>query len=163
MSDMNTWTGIGRVARDGELKYTQGGTAVLNFSMAVNRSIPPKDGGEWKNEASFIDVTVWGKLAESKAQSIVKGKQVAVKGELRQDRWEQDGQARSKLYIVAETIQPLGDPRKKDQAEQGEQPGQGLDLGYGRQPPSGARPPVAHPAGTGQPLFDDDFSDDIPF
>lgn len=159
MSDMNTWIGIGRVARDGELKYTQGGAAVLNFAIAVNRSIPPKDGGEWKNEASFIEITVWGKLAESKAQSIVKGKQVAVQGEIRQDRWEQDGQSRSKLYIVAESIQALADPRKKDQDGQPEQGGQGLDLGYGRQPPAGARKAGPQQQGT----LDDKFADDIPF
>lgn len=144
MSDTNIVVEIGRATRDGELKFLNSGIAVLNFSIAVNRSIPPKDGGEWKNEASFFDVQAWGKLAESKNKSIVKGKQLCIRGELRQDRWEQDGQARSKVYIVAESIQPLADPRAQDSADH-ETNGQ-------------ARTGTARPA-----AVQTDFPDDIPF
>jgi len=145
MTDYNHWAGIGRLTRDAELKYLNTGTAVCNFSIAVNRSIPPKDdGGEWKNEASFFDVQLWGKAAESKAPKLLKGKQVLVSGSLRQDRWEQDGKARSRVYIVAESIQPLADGKKAGGAEEGCQES-------------------AAPGGEASPGAKDDFSDDIPF
>jgi single-strand DNA-binding protein len=135
MTDYNHWAGTGRLTRDAELKYLPSGQAVCNFSIAVNRSIPPKaDGGEWKNEASFIDVQLWGKTAESKAHLLLKGKQVLVSGALRQDRWEKDGQTHSKIYIVAESIQLLADGKKTE--------------GQATQQSTAS---------------DDDFSDDIPF
>ncbi len=183
MSDINSVILIGRVTRDGEMKTTSGGTAILSFSIAVGRSIPPQsEGGEWKNEASFIDCTAWAKLAESKSKHILKGKQLCVQGELRQDRWEQDGQARSKLYIVCESIQLLADPRtntsqntpetpapeaKKDTPARAYSPPKPWNPYTDRKVPSGlfagdAEPKIApgrHPhAPPG-----DDFTDDIPF
>jgi len=149
MSDLNSILVIGRVTRDGELKYIASGTAVLNFSVAVNRSIPPKDGGEWKNEPTFIDVQAWGKLGEQKAQIVVKGKQVAIAGEIRQERWEKDGVSHSKIYIVAQGIQGLADPR----GASGDNPtdGQQSTPRTGKQGPAAQAPSA------------DGFSDDIPF
>jgi single-strand DNA-binding protein len=139
MTDYNHCAFIGRLTRDAELKYLPSGTAVCNFSIAVNRSIPPKDdGGEWKNEASFLDVQLWGKAAESKAPKLLKGKQVLVAGSIRQDRWEKDGQNHSRVYIVADSVQPLADG-KKPATNDADQPA-----------------PQA-------PASADDFSDNIPF
>ncbi|MGP1438651.1 MAG: single-stranded DNA-binding protein, partial [Treponema sp.] len=76
------------------------------FSVAVNRR--KKAGEEWVDEVSFFDVVFWGKMGESINQYLVKGKQVAVTGELRQNRWEQDGQPRSKVEIIANNLQLLG-------------------------------------------------------
>ncbi len=152
MSDTNITVLIGRLTRDSELKYTNNGTAVLNFSIAVNRSIPPKgDGCEWKNEASFFDVQAWAKLAEAKAPSLVKGKQILVEGELRQDRWEQDGQSRSKVYVVAHDIKPLADPKPAHSATQTDSP----DAGHGEARADAPAPWDSRPA--------DVFDDDIPF
>ena len=90
---------IGRLTRDAELKYTASGQAVCKFSIAVNRR--RKNGDQWEDEANFFDIVVWGRQGESLNQYLVKGKMVGVDGELRQDRWQQDGQNRSKVEIVA--------------------------------------------------------------
>ena len=105
-ADLNHVTLIGRLTRDAELKYTSGGFAVSNFSVAVNRR--RKSGDQWMEEASFFEINLYGKSAENLKPYLTKGKQVALDGELRQDRWEQDGQSRSKVVIVANNVQLLG-------------------------------------------------------
>lgn len=106
MSDTNVVILIGRLTRDAELKGTQAGQSVCKFGLAVNRR--KKSGDQWVEEASFFDVVYWGKGGEAVAQYLVKGKQVAVEGSLHQDRWEQDGQNRSKVEIMADNVQLLG-------------------------------------------------------
>jgi single-strand DNA-binding protein len=106
MADINHVVLVGRLTRDAELKYTAGGQAVSKFSIAINRR--RKSGDQWVDEANFFDIVVWGRQAESLNQYLVKGKQIGIDGELRQDRWEQDGQNRSKVEIVATNIQLLG-------------------------------------------------------
>ena len=105
-NDMNTVMIIGRLTRDMELKYTSGGMAIGKFSLAVNRK--KKNGDQWVEEASFFDVTCFGKTAENLAQYMTKGKQVGVDGSLHQDRWEKDGQNMSRVVINADNIQLLG-------------------------------------------------------
>ena len=105
-ADINHIMIIGRLTRDADLKYTSGGFAISNFSIAVNRR--RKNGDQWIEEANFFEINLYGKSAESLKPDLVKGKQVAVDGELRQDRWEQDGQPRSKVVIVANNVQLLG-------------------------------------------------------
>jgi single-strand DNA-binding protein len=105
-NDLNKWIGIGRLVRDSELKYSSGGTAVCKFSIAVGRRI--KKNESWTDETSFVDIVCWGKTGEALNQYLVKGKQVAVEGELHQNRWEQEGQNRSKIEINANNIQLLG-------------------------------------------------------
>jgi len=106
MADVNHVVLIGRLTRDAELKYTSGGMAVCKFAIAVNKR--RKQGEQWVDEASFFDIVLWGKSGESLNQYMVKGKQVAVEGELHQNRWEQDGQPRSKVEIMANNVQLLG-------------------------------------------------------
>jgi len=106
MVDVNHVVLIGRLTRDAELKYTASGQAVCKFSIAVNRR--RKTGDQWVDEPNFFDIVLWGKQGETLNQYLVKGKQVGVDGELRQDRWEQDGQNRSKVEIVANNLQLLG-------------------------------------------------------
>jgi single-strand DNA-binding protein len=106
MSDLNFVTLIGRLTRDAELKYTASGKPVSKFSLAVNER--RKVGDQWKDEASFFEIVLWGQLGESLNQYLAKGKQVAVTGRLKQERWEQNGQNRSKVVINAETVQLLG-------------------------------------------------------
>lgn len=119
MIDLNNVCLIGRLIRDSELKYTTSGQAVSKFSLAVDRRV--KDGGIWKTEANFFDVTLWGKMAESLNQYLTKGKQVAIDGELRQDRWQQDGVNRSKVEVVAHTVQLLGGGGERGQSAQPQQ------------------------------------------
>ncbi len=106
MNDLNQVMIIGRLTRDAELKYTAGGFAIGSFSIAVNRR--RKNGEQWVDEVSYFDVNLFGKSAENLNQYLIKGKQVGIQGELRQDRWEQDGQNRSKVIIVATNVQLLG-------------------------------------------------------
>ncbi len=109
MADVNHVVLVGRLTRDAELKYTGSGSAVGKFSLAINRR--RKQGDQWVDEANFFDIVVWGKTAEALSKYLTKGKQVAVDGELRQSRWEQDGQSRSRVEIHANNIQLLGSSR----------------------------------------------------
>lgn len=150
MSDVNHVILIGRLTRDAELKYTAGGQAVCKFALAVNRR--HKSGDQWVEEANFFDCVLWGRSGESINQYLVKGKQVAVEGELRQDRWEQDGQNRSKVEIMANNVQLLG----------GGQGGQsGPSLGGSTASPAATN--NHRDDGFGEPGKDDGFADDIPF
>ncbi len=111
----NTVSLIGNLCRDAELKYTHGGMAILSLSLAVNRSV--KKGEGWEQVASFFDVTAFGKLAEWRAE-LKKGSGVLVAGELRQEAWEKDGQKRSKVVIIADTIEEIkrGESKHKEEA-----------------------------------------------
>ncbi len=149
MADINRVIIVGRLTRDAELKYTSGGSPVAKFGIAVNRR--RKVGDQWEEEANFFDVVVWGRTAEALNQYLVRGKQIGVEGELRQDRWEQDGQKRSRVEIVASNIMLLG--------SRGGEGGAGPS-GPGGQGGSSPKGQAGGPAGAeGQ----DDFEDDIPF
>ena len=122
MNDLNNYTVIGRLTRDcgqQDFSYTQGGMAIAKVSIAVNRSKKQAD-GSWTDEASFFDVTIFGKTAENLHQYLLKGKQIGIKGYLKQDRWQdkQTGENRSKVYIVAENVQLLGDPQNNGSRNQ---------------------------------------------
>jgi len=110
MKDINSVILVGRLTRDAELKYLNTGTAICTFSIAVNRSV--KKGDKWEDEASFFDITLFGKQGEVVTQYLTKGQQIAVSGELRQDRWEKDGQKHSRVVIVADSVQLLGGKRQ---------------------------------------------------
>jgi single-strand DNA-binding protein len=81
MNDTNSVAIVGRLTRDVDLKYTASGKAVAEFSIAVNRSV--KQGDKWEMVADFFDVALWDKAAESVAKFLVKGKQVAIVGEVK--------------------------------------------------------------------------------
>ncbi len=106
MADLSIAVLVGRLTRDAELKYTNGGQPVCHFSVAT--SSRKKKGDQWVDEPSFWDVDLWGKQGESLNQYLTKGKLVAVEGSMRQDRWEQEGQSRMKVQISANSVQLLG-------------------------------------------------------
>lgn len=107
MADLNNVVLIGRLTKDATLKYTQSGTPVADFSIAVNKSV--KQGDEYTDDVSFFDVHLWNKQAETLQQYLTKGKQVAISGSLKQDRWQDnDGQNRSRIVINAQSVQLLG-------------------------------------------------------
>ena len=106
MNDTNTSVLIGRVVRDVDVRYTQGGMAIGTFSLAVGRRV--KREGQWIDEASFFDIELLGKIAENMRQYLTQGKRIAVVGYLKQSRWKaQDGTNRSNVSIVGTTIQFL--------------------------------------------------------
>mgnify|MGYP006274052021 CR=1 FL=1 len=103
MSDINKWIGSGRVTRDTELRYTPSGTAVVDVGLCCNR-VWNKD-GQRQEEATFVDVTLWGKQAETLSQYLTKGTFVIVEGRLILDAWETpEGVKRSKLRVVADRV-----------------------------------------------------------
>ena len=107
MADVNRVIEIGHLTRDEELKYTPGGMAIGTISIAVNRRV--KKGQEWVDESNYFDVVIFGKQAESLQRFLTKGKQIAVDGFLKQDRWQdQNGANKSAVKIVANDIQLLG-------------------------------------------------------
>jgi len=106
MADINHVVLVGRLTRDAELKYTTNGQAVCKFCVAINRR--RKNGDQWEDEANYFDVVLWGRQGEALNQYLLKGKSVGVDGELRQDKWQQDGQNRTKVEIVANNIMLLG-------------------------------------------------------
>jgi single-strand DNA-binding protein len=93
---------IGNIVRDCEQKYTPSGTAIANFSLAVNRKFKQND--EQKDEVSFIDCVAFAKTAELCSQYLGKGSGVLVEGRLKQERWEKDGQQRSRIVVVVESV-----------------------------------------------------------
>ena len=133
---------VGNLTRNAELKYTNSGMAISTFAIAVNQR--RKKDEQWVDEAHFFDIEYFGKAAEAVNQYLVKGKQVGVEGSLRQDRWEKDGQARSKVKITASNLMLLGGRPAAGQGPGGPPPSGGAEA------PGGA-PPA------------DTFEDDIPF
>jgi single-strand DNA-binding protein len=99
----------GNLVRDPETRFLPSGLAVTSFGLAVNHRY--KSNNEVKEEVSFFDVVVFGKMGENCAEYLSKGRPVLVEGRLRQRRWEADGVKRSKIEIVAENVQFLGSPR----------------------------------------------------
>lgn len=115
---LNNITLIGRLTRDPDLKYTESGIAVVNFSLAVERSFTNKQG---EREVDFIDIVVWRKQAESCANHLGKGRLVAVEGRLQIRSYEtNEGQKRKVAEVVANNVRFLDWPKdsKKDKGQQ---------------------------------------------
>jgi single-strand DNA-binding protein len=166
MASFNRVILIGNLTRDPELRYLQSGMAVVDLGLAVNDK-RKNAAGEWVDETTFVDVTLWGRTAEVAGEYLTKGSPVFIEGRLKLDTWETDGQKRSKLKVVCEKMQLIG------------------AKGQGGQGGPGARQPMARPAGQGsqynqsapadpysQPAPPDDYGappsdapggDDIPF
>src|SRR3982751_43061 len=132
MASFNKVILVGNLTRDPELRYTPKGTAIAKIGLAVNR-VWTNEAGEKKEEVTFVDVDVFGRTAENVGQYMRKGRPILIEGRLRLDQWDdkQTGQKRSKLGVVAETVQFLGSP------------GEGGAAGA---PRPAARPAAASPA-----------------
>lgn len=102
--DINSINIIGRLTKDAELSYSGAGAAIVNFSIAVDH-MKKKDGTA---DTSFFNCKVFGKLGETLNKYMVKGKQVAIRGFLKQERWEKDGQKQSRVVLNCEEIELLG-------------------------------------------------------
>lgn len=107
MASYNRVILLGNMTRDVELRYTQGGTAVTDIGLAVNDRRKSQT-GEWVDETTFVDVTLWGRTAEVASEYLSKGSPVLVEGRLKLDTWETEGQKRSKLRVVCDRMQMLG-------------------------------------------------------
>ncbi|MDQ5971949.1 MAG: single-strand DNA-binding protein [Patescibacteria group bacterium] len=98
---------MGNLTRDPELRQTPNGQSVCSFSLALNRSYKGSD-GEWQEATDYVDIVAWGPLGERTAQYVTKGRPVLVNGRLQSRSWEQEGQKRSKVEVVAQDVTFLG-------------------------------------------------------
>jgi single-strand DNA-binding protein len=153
MASFNKVILVGNLTRDPELRYTSKGTAIAKIGLAVNR-VWTNEAGEKKEEVTFVDVDIFGRTAENVGQYMRKGRPILVEGRLRLDQWDdkQTGQKKSRLGVVAETVQFLGSPTG----------GGGETAAPAARPARPAAAPSAPPAepveGDGPPE-----SDDVPF
>jgi single-strand DNA-binding protein len=167
MSSFNKVMIMGNVTRDIEVRYTPKGTAVTDIGVACNRRV--KQGEEWVDETTFVDVTLWGRTAELAGQYLAKGRGVFIEGRLQLDTWQdsQTGKQRSRLKVVGENMQFVGGGGGGGQQQQ--RPPQGAPQ---QQPQAAASPQQQYQAPPQQqqgaspanpmPQFEDD-DDDIPF
>ena len=140
---------VGNLTRDPEVKYTPKGTAICDIGLAINRNWST-DSGEKREEVTFVDVTLWGRVADIVGEYTSKGRPLMVEGRLHLDTWDdkQTGQKRSKLKVIGENIQLLGSKEGGSEREERETP-----------PP---RRPAAPPPKPRDPDLDQP-EDDIPF
>jgi single-strand DNA-binding protein len=152
MASLNKVMLIGNVTRDPEVKYTPKGSAVADVGLAINRTYQ-NQGGEKVEEVTYLDVELWGRLAEIAGEYAKKGRSIFIEGRLRMDSWEdkQSGQKRNRLKIVGEGLQLLG----SRPGAPGGSAGADFDAEATASKPS--RPPFTTPAQAEQ------ADDDIPF
>ena len=109
---------IGNVGRDPEVRYTASGTAVANFSLAVNEKWNNRD-GESQERVTWFQVVAWGRLAEICGEYMTKGRQVFIEGRIQNKEWEdRDGGTRRRTEVVASSVQLLG--RRDDTSDSGD-------------------------------------------
>lgn len=170
MASLNKVMLIGNLTRDPEIKYTPKGTAVAEIAIAINRNFTGAD-GQKKEEVTFIDVTLWERLAEIAGEYLKKGRPVYIEGRLQLDTWDDKatGQKRSRLRVRAEQMQLLGSREGGgggggSQGSSGAPGPQDEDEGGSGRPaytPRSAPRPAA--PGRPKPAQPDEEADDIPF
>src|ERR671937_873202 len=109
MASFNKVILLGNLTRDPEVRYTPKGSAVCDLGIVVNR-VYTTEGGERREEVTFVDVVLWARLAEIAGEYLRKGRPVFIEGRLQMDSWDdkQTGQKRTKLRVVGESMQLLG-------------------------------------------------------
>ena len=152
---------VGHLTRDIDLRYTQGGAAIGSSGIAVTRKFSVN--GEKREETCFIDITFFGKQAETANQYLNKGSKLLVEGRLKFDQWtDNNGQNRSKHSVAVEVMEMLGEPKQSNQGyQQGGYPNQRPQQGT---PKKQQQPPESYDA----PEIDvdakyDDDDETIPF
>ena len=107
MASYNRVILVGNLTRDPELRYIPSGTAVTEIGLAINDRRKGAN-GEWIEETTFVDVTLWARTAEIASEYLNKGSNVLIEGRLKLDTWEKDGKKNSKLRVIGERMQMLG-------------------------------------------------------
>ena len=142
---------IGNLGKDPEVRYTQGGDAIANFSIACTENWKDKATGEKKEQTEWVRISVFGKLAEICGQYLKKGSQVYIEGSLRTRKWtDKDGRERYTTEIKGEVMKMLGS-KPEGQRQQNDNHG-------GDYTPA----PTRNNEGKPKASFDD-LGDDIPF
>src|SRR5919202_3561610 len=136
---------LGDSTRDPELRYTPSGQANVRLGVAVNRRWQDRNSGEWNESTSFFDVIAWRELAENVNESLKRGTRVIVTGRLEQRTWEQEGNKRSVVEIIADEVAPslrwATAKVEKTERRGADQGGGGGGSGYGRSAPAAEQPP----------------------
>ena len=153
MANVNKVILIGNVTRDPEVKFTSKGSAVTDIGLAINRNYT-LDSGEKREETTFVDVELWGRLAEIAGEYAKKGRPIYIEGRLRMDTWEDkaSGQKRSRMKVVGENLQLLG-----GRSEGGGRASGGDHESHEAPAPRRSAPPSRPAPSTSEP------DDDIPF
>ena len=164
MPNLNKVMLMGNLTRDPEMKYTPKGTAIASFGIAVNRNYTT-EGGEKREEVTFIDLESFGRTAEIIGEYFKKGRPIFVEGRLKLDTWDdkQSGQKRSKLRVIVDSFEFLG---SREGGAGGGGGGGGSSEGGDHQESRPARPasrPAAPPRPAADPDLDAPPEDDIPF
>jgi single-strand DNA-binding protein len=152
MASLNKVMLMGNLTRDPEVRTTPTGLTICKLGLAVNRTYTTKD-GEKREETTFVDIDAFGRQAEVLGQYMRKGRPLFVEGRLKYDQWESpEGDKRSKLSVVLDSFQFLGDNRDGD--------GQGSSGGYEQSAPAPRKAPAPKQA---ESSAEPDFDDDVPF
>ena len=134
MGSVNKVILVGNLGRDAELRYTPGGAAVLNFSMATTETWKDKATNEKKEQTEWHKVVYWGRPAEAIKDFLVKGKQIYLEGRLQARQWEdKEGQKRYTTEVKADKVVLLGGPGGRGGGGQSASPG-GSTAGGGETP-----------------------------
>lgn len=115
---LNQVTLMGNLTRDPELRQTPTGQNVTSFSLALNRSYKDQ-GGQWQEATDYIDIVAWGPLAERVSQYLSKGRRCLVQGRIQSRSWEQDGQKRNKVEVLANDVTFLDSNRSESEGGEG--------------------------------------------
>ena len=120
----------GNLTRDIELRETPGGASVADAGLAVNDR--RKQGDDWVDETSFIDLTIWGRTAENAAEYLSKGSPILIEGRLKQDSWQNEqGEKRTKLKVVVDRLQFLSNGNGEKTSQNKEPVSAGVSEGKG--------------------------------
>jgi len=130
MASFNRVILAGNLTRDIELRETPGGASVADAGLAVNDR--RKQGDEWVDETSFIDLTLWGRTAENAAEYLSKGSPILIEGRLKQDSWQNEqGEKRTKLKVVVDRLQFLSNGNGEKSSQKKETVAAGTSQGKG--------------------------------
>ncbi len=152
MASFNRVILLGNLTRDPEFRYIPTGTAVADISLAVNDRRKSQT-GEWVEETTFVDVTLWGRTAEIASEYLSKGSPVLIEGRLKLDTWETEGQKRSKLKVIGEKMQLLSGGRSEG----------GGSYAGGRPNTQNAPQSPPRPAPQQDSYYEPPHDDDVPF
>ena len=159
MPNLNKVMLMGNLTRDPEIKYTPKGTAIANFGIAVNRTYTP-EGGERREEVTFIDLEAFGRTAEVIGEYFKKGRPIFIEGRLKLDQWDDKttGKKMSKLRVVVDSFEFLGSREGGG--------GEGGGSAPSGEPRSSAPQQRRAPSSPPRPPADPDLdvqADDVPF
>lgn len=152
----------GNITQDSEFRAFQNGNGVLNFSVAVNECRKNSQTGEWEDQASFVDCSLFGRRAQSLSQYLKRGTKVAIQGKLRQDRWQDnEGRNRSKLLVIVDELDFMSS--RQNQAPQAPRPQQTFYHNQAPQAPMPAPSPAPQAPQYQQAPQVDVYDEDLPF